>query len=134
MNDTLIVTIFVVIADVLRMWESEDHPQAHWTDAEVLTVGIVAALYFQNHHERAVVVMHQMGYMSRRLSVSRFNRRLHGLRPWLEALLTLLNELAQTDHLFLIDSLPIPVCRRVRARPMSQGQGQSLLWTLCGEK
>jgi hypothetical protein len=39
---------------------------------------MVAAKYFQNHHERALVVMQGLGYLPK-LSLSRFNRRLHEL-------------------------------------------------------
>lgn len=60
----------------------ESRPLAQASDAEVLTVAIVAAKYFQNHYERALCVMSECGYLSGQLSVSRFNRRLHALGDW----------------------------------------------------
>ncbi|MCC7449806.1 MAG: hypothetical protein IT324_20465, partial [Anaerolineae bacterium] len=81
MNDTYIVTTYVVIDDVLKGYGFRDDRRATGTAAEILTVGVIAAKYFQNHHERALGVLTRLGYV-RGLSVSRFNRRLHALREW----------------------------------------------------
>ena len=78
MDEELIVTTYVVIADVLAAAGHHSHPLAGVTDAEVLTVAVVAAACFQNHQAVALAVMHK-GYLSGKLSVSRFNRRLHAL-------------------------------------------------------
>jgi len=69
----------VVVADL------HDHVLAQVSDAEVLTVGIVAAKYLHNNRERALLLLRETHYLSRELGVSRFNRRLHALRDWLEA-------------------------------------------------
>ena len=86
MNDTYIVTTYVVIDDILKAHGYSDDSRASGTAAEILTVGVIAAKYFQNHHERALCVMTRLGYV-RSLSLSRFNRRLHALREWLYALM-----------------------------------------------
>jgi hypothetical protein len=88
----------------------------------VLTVAVVAAACFQNHQAAALAVMHK-GYLAGKLSASRFNRRLHALGPWLEALLEVLGELFATGEVFVLDSLPVPVCRRVRARRCRKVRG-----------
>ena len=54
MNATWIVTVFVVIDDVMEHLDHRSHPLARVPDAEILTVAVVAAKYFQNHHERAL--------------------------------------------------------------------------------
>jgi hypothetical protein len=115
MNDDVIVTTYVIIAEVMQHAGHRDHPLARVTDAEVLTVAVVAAAAFQNHHARALQVMQGLGYLAGRLSTSRFNRRLHALASWLEGLLALLGELFATGEAFVLDSLPLPVCRRARA-------------------
>ena len=60
-----------------------------------------------------------LGYRSRALSASRLNRRLHVLADWLALLLEALGELFARGQAaiadFVIDSMPVPVCRRVRA-------------------
>jgi len=53
MNDTLIVTVFVVLDDLLRVCDHRTDCHARTSDSEVLTVGVIAACQFQNHHERA---------------------------------------------------------------------------------
>lgn len=75
MNDGYIVTVFVMVDEVLTASAYEDDCRSRVKAAEILTVAIVAARYFQNHHERTLQVMVGMGYI-RRVSVSRFNRRL----------------------------------------------------------
>jgi hypothetical protein len=125
MNDDVIVTTYVIIAEVLRHADHRDHVLAQVSDAEVLTVAVIAAGYFQNHHARALQVMQGMGYLSGGLSASRFNRRVHALATWLEGILTLLGELFATGEVFILDSLPLPVCRRVRARRCRKVRGRA---------
>lgn len=124
MNDTYIVTTFVVIDDLLKAYAYRDDCRAQSSAAEVLTVAVVAAKYFHNHHERALCLLKQLGYLHR-LSVSRFNRRLHALRDWLYGLVTLLGEVFAEGEVFLIDSLPLPVCKRVRARRCRKVRGKA---------
>ena len=117
MNDDLIVTAYAVIDDVILM--------AQVSSAEILTVTMVAAKYFRNNHERALYVMIGMGYLSNKLSASRFNRRLHKLSDWLALLLSILGELFATGELFIIDSMPLPVCKRVRASRCQKVRGRA---------
>jgi hypothetical protein len=124
MNDDLIVTTYVVIAELLAHAGHREHPLAQVGDAEVLTVAVVAAAYFQNHQARALQVLQGMRYLSGRLSASRFNRRLHALADWLELLLATLGALFARGEAFLLDSLPVPVCRRARARRCRKVRGK----------
>ena len=125
MSDSLIVTIYVVIDDVMRALDHRSHPLAQVSDAEVLTVAVVAAKYFQNHHERAVQVLQGLGYLSGRLSISRFNRRVHALADWLRLIIEALGAVFAQGEAFIIDSLPVPVCRRVRARRCRKVRGRA---------
>jgi hypothetical protein len=123
MSDDLIVTVYVVIDDVMRALGHRGHPAAQLSDAEVLTVAVVAATSFQNHHERALQVLIGMRYLSGRLGPSRFNRRLHALADWLRLIAEALGAAFAQGEAFLIDSLPVPVCRRVRARRCRKVRG-----------
>src|SRR5687767_11796258 len=69
--------------------------------------------------------MRGMHDLSGRLSVSRFNRRLHALASWCEGVLTILGEIFATGEVFILDSLPVPVCRRVRARRCRKVRGRA---------
>jgi hypothetical protein len=114
MNDDVIVAAYVAIDETRQALGHRSHCLAQLSDAEVLTVAVVAAAYF--HHERALQVMQGMGYLSGKLSTSRFNRRLHRLGAWWRLLLDTLGELFAPGAAFLLDSLPVPTCRRARAR------------------
>jgi len=115
-----IIRIYVVIDDTMRTLGHASHPLAGVADAEVLTVAVVAAAFFGNHHARALAVLRAMGYLSHPLSPSRFSRRIHALADWLALLLDVLSDLFAHGQAaicdFVIDSMPIPVCKRVRAR------------------
>lgn len=124
MNDTLIVTVFVVIDDLMRALDHRTHCLAGASDSEVLTVAVIAACQCQNHHERTLLLMQQQGYLSGALSVSRFNRRLHALMDWLPLLLETLGESFATGAAFIVDSLPVPVCQRVRAMRCKKVRGR----------
>jgi hypothetical protein len=123
MNDTYIVTAYSVIADLLKVYGYQDDPRATVSAAEILTVAVAAAKYFQNHHERALCILVKLGDIPH-LSISRFNRRLHALRDWLYGLVALLGEVFTTGEVFIIDSMPLPVCKRVRARRCKKVRGQ----------
>jgi hypothetical protein len=117
MDDDFMVTVFVVLDKTMAALGHRDDVRAQASDAAVLTVAVVAAKYFQNHLERGLQMMHLGRYLSGALSVSRFNRRLHALRGWLGLALETLGALFAAGKVFLIDSMPVPVCRRARAHP-----------------
>lgn len=124
MNDELIITSYVIIDDTMRSLNHRSHRLAKVSDAEVLTVAVVAAKYFHNNHERALWVLTQLGYLSQRLSTSRFHRRLHAMADWLRLTVETLGELFTQGAVFIIDSMPLPVCRRARARRHRKVRGR----------
>ena len=124
MNDFLIITSYVVIDDLMRSLNHRSHRLAKVTDSEVLTVAVVAAKYFRNNHERALWALTHLGYLSEPLSTSRFNRRLHRAAGWLSLTLEALGELFAQGTVFIIDSMPLPVCRRARARRNRKVRGR----------
>jgi hypothetical protein len=124
MNDTLIVTSFVVIDEVLKTAGHRCHAKASVPDREVLWLAGVAAIYVQNHHARTVYVMPRLGYLSGQVRISRFNRRLHRLGEWLEPIVRSVGALLTGGEIYVIDSLPIPVCRRVRASRCRKVRGK----------
>ncbi len=124
MNDDFIVTAYVVLDETMRALGHRDDGRAGAGDAEVLTVAVVAAKYFQRHLERAPQMMRLGRYLSGPLSVSRFNRRLHRLADWRGLAAVTLGELFATGEAFLLDSMPVPVCRRARARRCRKVSGK----------
>jgi Transposase DDE domain len=118
LDNTLIIMAFCIIEDTMRHLHHDSHRLAEVTDAEVLLVGVVAAMYFQNNHERALCIMGRGGmrYLTKPLSTSRFNRRLHALAGCLECILELLGQVHAHGQVYIVDSIPVPVCKSVRAR------------------
>ena len=132
MNDTYIVTAYCVIEDILLAHGYEDDVRAKVSGAEILFVAVIAAKYFQNHHERALYVLVNLGTVGR-ISISRFNRRLHALKDWLYGVIAILSEVFTYGQVFIIDSMPLPVCKRVRAWGCGKVRGRSYCG-YCGAK
>ena len=124
MNDAYIVTVYCVIADILKAYDYQDDRRARVSAAEILLVAVVAAKYFQNHHERALCILIRLGDIGY-VSVSRFNRRLHAMSDWLYDIVTLLGDLFAQGEAFIIDSMPLPVCKRARARRNKKVRGKA---------
>ncbi len=118
MNDT-ITAIFVLVDDVLKGMRGEncEDIRRQMSDAEVLTTALAGALYFGGNMERARACLCMNGMVPRMLKKSRFNRRLHALGGFLEALFFHfgmgLKELTAHSR-FLVDSFPVPICDNYR--------------------
>ena len=128
-----IITVFEITDRLMEQGGHRSHVLAGVPDAEVITVAVVAAKYFQNQHERTLAVLTPAHYLSGHLSTSRFNRRLHALADWLGFILETLGAVFRQGEVFVLDSLAVPVCKRVRA-PLSQGARTHLLWVLCRQE
>jgi len=124
MDATWIITAFVLIDTLMEHLDHRSHKLAQVPDSEVVLVAVVAAKYFQNHHERALCVLREAHYLSGRLDLTRFNRRLHKLADLLAWIASTLGELFLHGQVFVIDSIPLPVCRRVRARRCGKVRGR----------
>ena len=122
--NTYIVTTYCLIDDVLTASNYQDDVRAKISGAEILTVAVVSAKYFRNHHERALCVLAGMKMLPQ-MSVSRFNRRLHKMLDWLYGIVSALGNLLSTGEVFIIDSMPLPVCKRVRASRCRKVRGKA---------
>jgi hypothetical protein len=114
-DDDFMVTAYVVVDETMAALGHRSHPLAVVGDAAVLAVAVAAAKHFQNHHALALATLQRQGYLSGALSAARCNRRLHALGDWFRLLLETLAELLATGDCFLIDSMPVPACKRARA-------------------
>ncbi len=110
MNATHIVTVYVVFDDVLKAIGHVDDSRAVISSAEIVSVAVVAAKFFHNHHERALCLLQQTGYVPS-LSVSWSNRRLHALQDVLLIIVSVPGEMMATGQVFVIDTMPIPGCK-----------------------
>ncbi len=124
MDGHFIVTTFVIIDDFLKSLRHQTHCLATVTDAEVLTVAVIAAKSFGNNHKNALFWLQAAGFIPKNLDPSRFSRRLDKLADWLELLLETIGELYRTGKIYIIDSMPLPVCQRVRAMRCKKVRGK----------
>ena len=115
--DIQIVTIFYLCDKLLEAFNPRPHPQTQMSDAEVMTTGVVAALFFGANFQTTRDFLHTHGYIPKMLSKSRFNRRLHRIQPMF---ITLFKILAQSyvqlnqQKIYVMDTMPIAVCDNIR--------------------
>ncbi len=124
MDASWIITAFVSIDELMERLEHRSHVLAEVPDAEIITIAVVAAKYVHKQHERSVCILRDLGYRSGRISVSRFNRRLHALNDGLAFIPAMLGAVFTEGEVFVIDSLPVPVWRRARARRCRKVRGR----------
>jgi hypothetical protein len=74
-----IITFYCLLDDLLQAIGYTDDSQAAVTTAEIMTIALVAADLFGGCFELSHAFLHEHGYLTRRLSKRRFNRRLHAV-------------------------------------------------------
>jgi hypothetical protein len=118
MDDKIIAT-FCLCDALLKTIHHQEDCQCQMNDAEIMTTALVASLFFRGNHESARAMLKQHGYIPHMVSKSRFSRRLHRIK---EIFIVFFNLFAQTwktlntEAIYVIDSLPIPVCDNMRIR------------------
>ncbi|MBO1347259.1 MAG: hypothetical protein EBE86_007615 [Hormoscilla sp. GUM202] len=116
--ENMIITIFVLCDELLKALNIKEDPQVKMTNAEVMTVGLVAAYFFGGHHDRARQFMAEHNYIKNLLSKSRLNLRLHKIdeTTWMclfQAMAQVFKELNPGQE-YIIDSFPVPVYDNIR--------------------
>jgi hypothetical protein len=115
--DSQIVAVFCLCDDLLKALYHHEDCQCRISDAEIMTIALVAALHFAGNQAKASRFLYESGYIGHMLSRSRFNRRLHRLADLFWTLLHLLGETwkALNEHsIYIIDSFPVAVCDNYR--------------------
>lgn len=125
MDDLYVTTVYVILDHLAMRFLPAPKYKPKMSVAEIILVAIVAARYFENNQERALLLLRQTGLIPKHrcLSVSRYNRQLHQQGDFLELCRQTLLELARQGEAFVIDSMPVPVCKRVRARRCRKVRG-----------
>jgi hypothetical protein len=102
---------------LLKSFEHEQDRRAEVSDAEVITLALVAMLYFGGNFERSRLVLKELGLIRRMLSRSRLNRRLHKLSHLIELIFHRFGAVLKDfnwESRYLLDSFPVPVCDNIR--------------------
>lgn len=126
--DTHIVAVYCLCADMLCALHHHDDSQCHLTDAEVMTIALVAALFFGGNYALTCLFLQEQGYMLRMLSRSRFNRRLHRVKDLFLTLFAVLGDHwkhVNTESVYIIDSFPIASCDNIRIKRSRRYQGEA---------
>jgi hypothetical protein len=115
--DDKILAVYCLSADILNAIGHAEDPQRRLSDAEVITTGVVAMMFFRGNFEAARALLSTPRYMPHMLSRSRLNRRLHRLTDLFVMLFDLLGytwKQLNTESVYVIDSFPVIVCDNYR--------------------
>jgi hypothetical protein len=126
--DAQIIAVYCVCTDVLAGLRHRNDVQCHLTDAEIMTIALVAALFFGGNYALSCAFLAEQGYMQRMLSPSRFNRRLHRIRDLFLVLFAVLADQwkhLNAESLYIIDSFPISTCDNIRIRRSRRYHGEA---------
>src|SRR5688572_6844699 len=126
--DTQIIAVYCLCDDMLKVLQHRDDRQCQMSTAEVMTTALVAALYFSGNFALACRMLHEQGYMPSMLSASRFNRRLHRIKPWFLPLFACLGETFKqmnAESVYVIDTFPIATCDNARIQRSRRYRGEA---------
>ena len=106
--------------DLLKWQHHRDDPQCALSNAEVMTIAMVAALYIHGNHAMTCLGHSEQGYLKHLIiRRSRLCRRLARVEHQFLTLFNLLGEVAKkqnADNIYIVDSLPVAVCDNDRIR------------------
>jgi hypothetical protein len=126
--DELIITLFCLVDDLLKAMNHREDSQCHMCDAEVMTTALVAAFCFGGNWTLACRWLHAPRYVPKMLSKSRFNRRLHRVKPVFLTLFACLSQVwreLNADCIYSIDTFPLALCDNIRISRAKIYQGDA---------
>jgi hypothetical protein len=126
--DTQIIQVYCLCDDLLKAMPHCEDSQCQLSDAEVMTVAIVAALNHGGNFVKAGEMLSEHGYIAKMLGRSRFNRRLHRVKHFLLSLFACLGEhfkAINEESVYLIDTFPIAACDNYRIPHSKRYRGES---------
>jgi len=121
------VAIYAFFDDLLKAMAYKEPESRKTTDAEIITVMLIAAHYFGGNLEKSISYVKGTGLMPNMLGKSRFNRRMHAVAEVFSYLFFQVGQAIKelnTDSLYVIDSFPVPVCDNIRIAKSSIVTGE----------
>lgn len=112
-----VVVIYAIVDDLLKAVGHQEDRRSQMSDSEVMTVGIVSAMFFGGNHALTCSYMRAHKLMKRVLSRSRFNRRIHRISMLMHDLFEQLGMVIKEitgETEYLIDSFPVAMCDNIR--------------------
>jgi hypothetical protein len=126
--DTQIILVYCLCDDLLKAMQHQEDAQCQMSDAEVMTVALVAALNYRGNFVKASAMLSEQGYMPVMLSRSRFSRRLHRVKPLFLILFAHLGEhfkMMNEESIYIIDTFPISACDNYRIPRSKRYRGEA---------
>jgi hypothetical protein len=124
MTPDKIIPLYVVIDDILKSQGHQDQKLVQVTDAEIITAAVVSAKYFNSNHERGLGMMKLVNYITNSIGMPQFNKRLHKLSRVIEYVIEVLFSLERTKEIYIIDSMPILICKYYRSGRSRKAKGK----------
>jgi len=117
--DEEIIFIYCICADLLHSLGIDNDPQCKMNSGEIMTVAIVAALFFCGNFSKARLMLKSHKYINNMLSESRLNRRMHeiDISIWQNIFHAIARSFSDNEENleYLVDSMPVEVCMNVRS-------------------
>jgi hypothetical protein len=113
---------------MLKAMQHQEDAQCQLSDAEVMTVALVAALKFSGNFVDAGEMLSEHGYIPVMLSRSRFNRRLHRIKHFFLSLFALIAECFKSlneESVYILDTFPIAACDNYRIPRSKRYRGEA---------
>ena len=121
------VAIYTIIDDMLKEIGHIEPESRKISDAELITTCVISALYFSGNQEKGICFVKSTKLVSRMLSKSRFNRRLHMIRELIVDLFFQLSGMIKKLNIkseYIIDSFPVATCDNMRISSSKLLQGE----------
>ena len=126
--DIQIILVYCMCDDLLKALNHREDPQRQLCDAEIMTIAIVAALYFGGNYALSRTFLKEQGYIPNMLGKSRFSRRLnsvsHHFLSLFDVLSNMWKELNQ-DSIYIVDTFPVAACDNIRIPRCRLYQGET---------
>jgi len=112
-----VIAIFCLVDDMLKSIEHKEYSNRKMSDSEVITTGIISALYFGGHMDNARGFMKETNLVPNMLDKSRFCRRIHSLNELIMSLFIqigrYMKDVAGAAN-YIVDSFPVSSCHNIR--------------------
>lgn len=135
--DTMIIGIYCVCDDLLRSQGHREDRQRRLSDAEVMTIALVASYYYGGNYTLARWMLKEQKYIGNPLSKGCYSKRLHRIRDYF---LKLFGYLAsgvkehQPVGTYILDSFPIAACDNIRIRRCRLYRGEAYRGYIASKK
>lgn len=136
--DLKIIAIYYICDEVISALHIQEDPQSKMSTAEVMTVGIVSALFYGANIELTRRFLKLCGYIPKILSHSRLHRRLLSIsrENWETVFTIIKSTLMQVfpSNEFAVDSCPLLACQPCRSWRCQLYQGKEYLGYCASKK